>query len=134
MRYTIEKDDIAEKLFSIPNFRKDFEKSCNMFMHDRSDFVSVRSEILKVSDEFRCTVNARIPKAIIRDTREFSETEWNEFPTVLPPLDVVLQVEIDNEGAIFRSCGWFTTRGTIYVQGFGEFDKSKGTLRYKVWK
>ena len=72
----------------------------------------------------------------LEEVPEYNPNDWNEFPTVDPPLDVLMRVELSNGmkyGAIFKRFGneysWCYADGSPTYESFTE-----SVTRYRPWE
>lgn len=72
----------------------------------------------------------------VEEVPEYKPDDWNEFPTVDPPLDVLMRVELSNGmkyGAIFKRFGneysWCYSDGRPMYESFTE-----SVTRFRPWE
>lgn len=79
-------------------------------------------DLLKLSDGGTMySISIRIARSEIAEIHEYSDTDWNVWPGVTPPVNVPLAVEVreENTGAVTRYAAWYDGTNWHYDDASG---------------
>lgn len=110
MTWHLKDKRIEEKLIELDsNFLENLNEAMYQFsLHeneDDEDLIGVDMEIYRYPRLI--TAQLQIEKTDIEDIQDYNPNDWNEYPKVTPPENILMRVEAVGRSGVFRDCAIF---------------------------